>query len=61
MDFNIGSAKVCLPTIFEISFSCDKYIYGLLHLIIICNFTYCVISIDSHYIIKKHYSFIIFI
>ena len=45
MTFNLGSAKVYLPAIFE-NISLITKIYRLLELIILCTFT-CAISIDS--------------
>ena len=36
--FNIGPAKVCLPTIFETYLS-DHKIYKVLELIVTCTFT----------------------
>ena len=58
--FNFGSAKVCLPAIFETSFSYDKDIWIAatdysMHFYIIVLF-----SIDSYSLINKFYSFVIF-
>ena len=59
--FNFGSAKVCLPAIFETSFSCDKNIWiaatdYYMHFYIIVLF-----SIDSCSPINKFYSLIVII
>ena len=56
--FNLGSAKVCSPAIFETYFTHDKDIWIALKLLLYTFLLNCAISIDSYTSINKSYRFI---